>query len=256
MTQTAGRGRGKEARPIGADRSARDRCLSLSLRTIGFVCDRRGRVRDPFPGFREREIDHAARSGGLGVALDIALALCERLNAECTFVRQGWEGLVPALGTGSFDTIVSSMSITGNRWRPVAFAGRYYSNVVRFVARKDWGFDPEAPAGRNIGAARATVSSTWLGANHFGVADIRLFTELGAPLRALVEGRLDAVFGDGLGFWNWLRSPKGASLGDFYWLDESIGITVRKEDEASPHRLNQALKRILADRTYSKINAR
>ena len=141
----------------------------------------------------------------------------------------------------------------------VAFTERYYSNVVRFVARKGSGFDPGAPAGRTIGATRATISSDWLVANMSGVADIRLFTEPGAPLRALAAGRLDAVFGDGLGFWNWLRSPEGAGfayVGDGYRLDEGIGIALRKEDEALRLRLNRALRAILADETYEKINAR
>ena len=91
------------------------------------------------------------------------------------------------------------------------------------------------------------------------VADIRLFAELDAPLRALAAGRLDAVFGDGLGVWNWLRSPEGAGfayVGDGYRLDEGIGIALRKEDEALRHRLNRALEAILADGTYEKINAK
>ena len=91
------------------------------------------------------------------------------------------------------------------------------------------------------------------------VADIRLFAELDAPLWALAEGRLDAVFGDGLGFWNWLRSPEGAGfayVGDGYRLDEGIGIALRKEDEALRHRLNRALEAIPADGTYEKINAK
>ena len=126
------------------------------------------------------------------------------------------------------------MSITEKRRQLVSFTDRYYGNVVRFVTRRDSGFDPEAPAGRTIGAARATVSSDWLEANLSGIADIRLFTESGAPLQALAEGSIDAVLGDGLGFWNWLQSPQGADFefaGDGFRLDEGIGIAVRKDDD-------------------------
>ena len=45
-------------------------------------------------------------------------------------------------------------------------------------------------------------------------------------------------------------------MGDGYRLDEGIGIAVRKEDEALRLRLNRALRAILADGTYEKINAR
>ena len=202
-------------------------------------------------------VDDDGQFGGFDV--DIAMALCARLEIECAFVRQDWEELIPGLRDGRFDAIVSSMSITEKRRQLVSFTDRYYSNVVRFVTRKGSGFDPEAPAGRTIGAARATVSSDWLEANLSGIVDIRLFTESSAPLQALVDGSIDAVLGDGLGFWDWLQSPHGAGfgfVGDGFHLDEGIGIAVRKEADALRLRLNQAIAEILADGTYETINAR
>ncbi len=194
-----------------------------------------------------------------GFDVDIAVALCAGLEVECAFVHQDWEDLIPGLRAGRYDAIVSSMSITEERRRLVSFTDRYYSNVVRFVTGKGSGFDPEVPAGRTIGVAPATVASDWLEANLSGIADIRLFTETGAPLQALVEGRVDAVMGDGLGFWNWLQSPEGAGFefaGEGYHLDEGIGIAVRKEDDTLLQRLNRALGTILDDGTYETINAR
>ena len=158
-----------------------------------------------------------------GFDIDIALTLCAKLNTACTFVRQAWEQLIPGLRAGKYDAIVSSMSITEKRRRLVAFTERYYSNVVRFVARKGAGFDPSAPAGRKIGVARATIASDWLEDKLSGVASIRLFTEQAALLRA---------------------------------LDEGIGIAVRKEDDTLRRRLNMALKTILTEGAYEKINAR
>ena len=67
-----------------------------------------------------------------------------------------WERLIPELRASSFDAIAASMSITEKRRQLVSFTDRYYSNVVRFVARKGSGFDPANPAGKTIGASRAT----------------------------------------------------------------------------------------------------
>lgn len=211
---------------------------------------------DPaYPPFSD--IDDADRL--IGFDIDIALALCSRMDAECAFVRQDWERLIPELRAGSFDAIVSSMSITEKRRRLVAFTERYYRSGVRFVARKGSGFDPEDPAGRIVGAMRTTIASDWLEDNRSKFADIRLYADQEALDRALIEGRVDAVFGDALGFWKWLGSSEGADFayaGDAYRLDEGIGIAVRKEDEALRQRLNRALRAILADGTYEKINAR
>ena len=211
---------------------------------------------DPgYPPFSE--VDDADRLTGFD--MDIALALCAQMKTECAFVRQDWEGLIPALRAGRFDAIVSSMSITEKRRRLVAFTERYYSSGVRFVARKGSGFDPEDPAGRTVGAMRATIASDWLEDNRSKFAGVRLYDDQGALDRALIEGRLDAAFGDALGFWKWLGSPEGAGFayaGEPYRLDEGIGIAVRKEDEALRRRLNRAIRAIRADGTYKTINAR
>ncbi len=206
----------------------------------------------PFSG-----TDDAGRLKGFDI--DIALALCEEMEVRCTFVRQDWEGLIPGLRAGKFDAVVSSMSITEKRRRLVAFTDRYYSNTVRFVARKGAAFDPAAVSGQTIGALGATIASDWLEENLGRSAAIRLFAGQDELLKALSAGRVDAVFGDGLGFWSWLQGEAGAGfafVGDGYRLDEGIGIAVRKEDETLRRRFNRALRSILADGAYERINAR
>ncbi len=225
-----------------------------SAPTIGAEILRIG-VDPGYPPFSD--IDGEGRLTGFDI--DIALALCARLDAVCVFVLQDWEGLIPGLRAGKFDAIVSSMSITGKRRRLVAFTERYYSSKVRFVARKGSGFDPAAPAGRTVGAMRATIASDWLEENLARVAAVRLYRDQEALLRGLVEGRVDAVFGDALGFRNWIGGPEGAAFefaGEGYRLDEGIGIAVRKEDDALRRRINRALRAILADGYYDEINAR
>ena len=167
--------------------------------------------------------------------------------------------LIPELRSGSFDAIAASMSITEKRRQLVSFTERYYSNVVRFVARKGTGFDPADAAGKTIGAARATIASDWLKTNLAGTATIELYTGQQELYGDLVAGRLDAMFGDGLGSYAWLQAPEGAGfefVGEGYRLDEGIGIAVRHEDDSLLSRLNSALKAILANGTYERINAR
>ncbi len=109
------------------------------------------------------------QSGQLkGFDIDIALALCERLKVQCKLVAQDWDGIIPALLAGKYDAIVASMSITAERKKVVGFTDKYYSNKVRFVAARDGGFDPEKPAGKTIGAQRATIAASWLEKNAGG----------------------------------------------------------------------------------------
>ncbi len=211
---------------------------------------------DPtYPPFSD--IDDAGRL--VGFDIDIALAMCAWLEVECVFVRKEWEKLIPALRSGEFDAIVSSMSITRKRQQLVAFTERYYSNEVRFVARKGMDFAPADLPSRTVGVISSTVASDWLEENRFKFAGIRGYTNQKKLVQALIEGRVDAMFGDALGYWDWLRSAEGAGFafaGEAYRLDEGIGIAVRKESDDLRQRLNGALRAILSDGAYEKINAR
>ena len=202
-------------------------------------------------------VDDAGKITGFDV--DIARALCTELGVECEVVLEEWERLIPELRAGSFDAIAASMSITEKRRQLVSFTDRYYSNVVRFVAREGSGFDPADAAGKTIGAARATIASDWLEANLAGTATIKLYGGQEELHGDLVAGRLDAIFGDGLGSHAWLQGPEGAGfefVGEGYRLDEGIGIAVRREDVSLLQRLNGALKTIIENGTYERINAR
>ena len=208
-----------------------------------------------YPPFNH--VDDAGEIAGFDVA--IARALCTELGVECEIVLEEWERLIPELRAGSFDAIAASMSITGKRRQLVSFTDRYYSNVVRFVAREGSGFDPTDVAGKTIGAARATIASDWLEANLAGRATIKLYAGQRELHGDLVAGRLDAMFGDGLGSYAWLQGPEGAAfefVGEGYRLDEGIGIAVRHEDTSLLTRLNGALQAILANGAYERINAR
>lgn len=89
-----------------------------------------------------------------GFDVDIARALCEKMAAECTFVTQDWDGIIPGLLAGKYDAIVASMSITEERKNAVDFSDRYYSNSLAMIAKKGAGIDPTKLNGLSVGAQR------------------------------------------------------------------------------------------------------
>jgi polar amino acid transport system substrate-binding protein len=204
-------------------------------------------------------IDEAGELQGFDI--DIAKALCEKMNVECEFVTQDWDGIIPALLAKKFDAIVASMSITEERKQSVDFTDKYYSNLVRFVGPKgaDITISKEGLAGKAIGAQRATVASSYLEDEYGEVADIKLYdTQENANLD-LANDRLDLQLADGLVAYEWLQSDAGQGFqfyGDGLSLDEGIGIAVRKGDDALREKFNEAIKAILADGTYEQINAK
>ena len=60
-----------------------------------------------------------------GWDVDIANALCERMNARCEIVAQDWDGMLSGLISRTYDLIVASMAITEQRRQRVAFSTKY-----------------------------------------------------------------------------------------------------------------------------------
>ncbi|MDE0342443.1 MAG: transporter substrate-binding domain-containing protein [Deltaproteobacteria bacterium] len=194
-----------------------------------------------------------------GFDIDIARALCDEMEVECHFIQEKWAELIISLRAGKFDAIAASMSITERRKRVVSFTDHYYRNASRFVTSKGSDFDPKRPEGRTFGAMRATIASDWLEENVAGIATVRLYRGQTELLQALVNARVDAIFGDALGLHAWLDSRDGATFrfaGEGIHLDEGIGIAVRHEDEVLRLRLNGALQALFTSGIYRQINAR
>ena len=95
-----------------------------------------------------------------GFDVDIANALCEEMKAKCTWVKQEWDGMIPALLSRKFDAISASMSITEERKKRVDFTDRYYATPLALVAKKGSGLVPELGVlkGKRIGVQRGTVA--------------------------------------------------------------------------------------------------
>lgn len=199
-------------------------------------------------------IDASGKPQGFDV--DIAWALCEKMQAECEIVTQDWDGLIPGLKVRKFDAIIASMSITEERLRAVDFTNKYYSGGLRYLGLKGQAFDANDLKGKVVGAQRATLAAQYLEDNVDGVT-LKLYDTQDNVYLDLVAGRLDIVLSDELPTYDWLKSSgndgKFEFKGDAFKKDDNIGIAVRKGDKLKD-KFNKALEEILADGTYQTIN--
>lgn len=194
----------------------------------------------------------------VGFDLDIAYALCARMNAECEVITSDWDGIIPALNANKFDFIAASMSITEERKKTVDFTDPYYTNKLQFVGPKNSSLTIEKASlkGKAIGAQRATIAGQWVEENLGDVVNLKLYDTQANAYLDLVAGRVDLVLADRFVNWEWLKGSAGKDFefkGSPVFRNDKIGIAVRRSDPLR-ERLNEALKAIIADGTYKRIN--
>ena len=202
-------------------------------------------------------VDARGNVGGFDV--EIAEALCAKMQAECEVVTSDWDGIIPALNAKKFDMIVASMSITDERKQAVDFTNPYYTNKLQFIAPKGAEFktDEASLKGKVIGAQRATIAGTWLEDNLGDVVEVKLYDTQENAYLDLAAGRVDGVLADKLVNWEWLKSEPGKDFefkGEPVYDNDRIGIALRKGDAELREKLNTALQAIVADGTYKQIN--
>ncbi|MCB2101471.1 MAG: ABC transporter substrate-binding protein [Rhodobacterales bacterium] len=195
----------------------------------------------------------------VGFDIDIANALCAQMKAECTIVTQDWDGIIPGLLARKYDAIIASMSITDERKKAVDFTERYYSNSLRYIGKKGAGLTVEGLKGKAVGAQRGTIAALYLQDKMASTVSVKLYDTQENAYLDLASGRLDAVLGDMLVNYEWLNSDAGQGFdffGDAFNRNDEIGIAVRKGEDDLRMKFNAAIKAIVADGTYAKINAK
>lgn len=198
-----------------------------------------------------------------GFDIEIARALCEAMNAECTLVQQDWDGIIPALLARKYDAIIASMSITEERKQKVDFSDKYYQTPAKFVRKKGNPIEitPEGLKGKKVGVQRATIHDNYISDNYGETVEIVRYGTQDEAYLDMKAGRLDLLLADSVALdQGFLSTPEGADyefvgpdLNDPKWFGEGAGIALRKGDTELREAFNKAIQDIRASGKYKEI---
>jgi polar amino acid transport system substrate-binding protein len=199
-----------------------------------------------------------------GFEIDLLRAFCAEINVECTFSVQNWSGLIPALIAGKYDALVSSVSITEDRKKEVAFSDPFYAIPIGFITTKNSGIQsvtPEEFQGKKIGVQASTVHAAYAEDIYDPAgAIIKLYRTLDDANFDLKSGRIDAVLADKLVLDLWLKKEGNACCRDLgmitskRYFGEGAGIVFRKNDTHLRNLFNQAIIASRKNGRYQKIS--
>ncbi len=198
-----------------------------------------------------------------GFNVDLAKALCEALEVECEIKDVDWSEIFPSLERGEADAAIASIRISAESTEKADFTSRYYATPARFIAQKTnepKDIRPETLEGKKVGVAKGTGHEAYLKLFFPNVA-IASFDSAEDAQKALKQGAIDFVFGDGIGMTFWLNGVtsegccefRGGPYLDTKYFGEGVGIAVKKGNRQLAQILNYALEQVHASGRYEEL---
>ena len=223
------------------------------LKQLRFVTE------DDYPPF-----NFALPDGELtGFNVELARAICEELEVNCTIQRRKWELLIPALKENAADAVVASLASTPENRAQVDFTDPYYLTPGRFVALSSAvlpAATPETLADRKVAVVAGSTHEAYL-KTFFPQTEIVAFETPEAARAALKTGRVNALFGDAISLAFWLNGAdangccvfKSGPYVDSRFFGEGVGVAVKKGADPLRRALDYALARLARKGVYSEL---
>ena len=224
-----------------------------------------------------------------GAEIDFGNEACKRMGADCEWITQDWDGIIPALLQGKYDIIIAGMSITEERKEKVNFTNGYMTDGARFAVLKGSGLEglsvakftggvnkvnlnnaggkEQAAIGQLIAAINAstvcvqssTIHQNFLEKHMSGAVKVKLYQAVDDHNLDLAAGRCDAILADVGSIIDFMESDGGVDVaftGPTFSggvFGDGVGGAVRKEDTDIVDMWNKAIAEMSADGTTAEI---
>jgi ABC-type amino acid transport substrate-binding protein len=193
----------------------------------------------------------------VGVEVDIARALGERLGRKVEFVEVAWKDQIEKLNEGKTDIIMSSMSVTMARRYMVNFSKPYAMVGQMALVRRENAHDytlgfPNKPEG-TVGVMRATTGE-FLVQRDFPKAKFKSFDTGNAAAEALIKKKISLFVSDSTLVWYLagLHAADGLTAVPRPLSEEPLAWAMRKQDEALLAEVNAFVDESAKDGTFRK----
>ncbi|WP_448316349.1 ABC transporter substrate-binding protein [Streptomyces sp. CO7] len=199
-----------------------------------------------------------------GQDIDIAEAVARVLGLRLQRQDASFETILPALSSGKYDLGTGNFGVTEERLRTIDFV-TYINDGQGFAVRKgSTGVrgkveDLTELCGLTVGTGAGTTFEATLEENKGVCAeagrepyDVKVYSENGAVVTALQQGRIDVVMSTINGLRYQAAQPAAGTrfLGEYHRLD--VGFAFRKGSPLTPA-FQAAVNELIADGTYARI---
>lgn len=193
----------------------------------------------------------------VGFDMDLLAAMAKAGDFNYKVLNTGWDGIFAGLANGSYDAIISSVTITDERKQKMNFTTPYVNAGQILIVRNDYSGKEKLEdfAGKKVGVQQGTTGD--FAVEVFAKIDRRAYDDVGLAIEDLANGNLDAVVCDSVTAVNFAVTNENYSkklkiVGEPF-TEEEYGIAVSKNNEELLAILNAALSQVFADGTHAKL---
>lgn len=197
-----------------------------------------------------------------GYDVDIANAICKKINATCTFSNQAFNSLIPSLQIGKFDAVISAMSVTAERAQQVNFTASYYEPTAAFVAPLSAHATLASVVGATVGVQQGSTFESYLKNKYPHQVTIKNYASIQDAFLDLMSGRVSMVLADTPIVSDFLKKSDNAKrfgvvgepIVDHTYFGSGYAIAVNKNNADLLESLNAGLAAIKKDGTFKQLN--
>ena len=217
-----------------------------------------------FPPFNF--IDKSGRLSGFHI--DLARAICAELGIaeKCQIQALPWAELDGALISSEGEALIAGVPATAETREKYAFSRPYLQFPARFIMRKGQAVtEPivDKLMGKRVGVLAGSAHERVL-RDYFGNVKVVTYSKSDWLNADLKDGKLDAVFGDGMRLSFWLAGTDAAGCCRFAggpylapeYLGTGLAIATKPDNPALAAAFDYALHQISAKGTFAELYLR
>jgi His/Glu/Gln/Arg/opine family amino acid ABC transporter permease subunit len=188
-----------------------------------------------------------------GFDIDLGNAIAKEMGVRAVFINSNFQGIFPALQNGSFDVVISALTITPERSKTLLFTDPYYDAGQVVAIRND---RKDITGVDDLRGKRAGVQLNTTGQFELekrGGVEVSKFDTMDLAMLALQNGQIDAVVGDAPTVRYMIRqSFRSLKTIGPQFTDEKYGIVLTPGSEDLRDEINKALKSLRASK-YNQL---
>lgn len=193
----------------------------------------------------------------VGLDVDLARAIGQRLGIEVELVNVGFDSLYDALYVGRFNAIVSALPYDPLLYGDVAYSISYFNAGQVLVVRSDETEITEVKdlSSKKLGvelASEGDVVSRRLQKRIEGLS-LQTYITPDDVLRALKEGEVEAAIADAVSAYQFIATEGGVQVVGDPLTDELYVIAVRLDSPLLLKAINEALVEMREDGTLERL---